>query len=78
MQVYRGLADIQAIRLLVLSKLKSMLLHNYPKVRVSAAEMLFICCEDESVRKALKPYDWTKGRVELKPVVDKLGEPRGQ
>lgn len=63
--VYRGLAEVQAIRVEVLKKLLGMLRTNpYPRVRVAVAEALFVCVgeETEEARDALKRGDWMADR----------------
>ena len=55
--VYRGMAEVVAVREDVLKKLLSMLKTNpYPKVRLSVAETLYVETRDE----VLKGRDWTK------------------
>jgi hypothetical protein len=55
-----------------MSKVKSMLLHNYAKVRVAAAETFFVLTESTLVKEELKQHDWTKSRTELKLIVHKF------
>jgi tubulin-specific chaperone D len=63
--VYRGLVTVPDVRELVLKKLKSMLLHHYPTVRVAAAESMFLITENDK----LKECDWTEPVARLKEVV---------
>jgi hypothetical protein len=49
-----------------------MLLHNYAKVRVAAAETFFVLTENTLIQAELKRHDWTKPRAELKSIVDLL------
>jgi hypothetical protein len=63
--VYRGLVTVPSIRDLVLKKLKSMLLHHYPTVRVAAAESLLLITENSK----LKEVDWTEPVASLKDIV---------
>jgi tubulin-specific chaperone D len=77
--VYRGLAEVEATRKDVLAKLCNMLLHPFPKVciikkckeyllmifqiRVATAETLFVVTHITS----LKNYDWSHEAKSLKP-----------
>lgn len=70
LEVYQGLADVESIRHLVVSKVKSMLLHSYTKVRVAAAEVYLLMVPD--LKMEMKKQDWSLGRAELKPIVDSL------
>ncbi len=63
--MYRSLVAVPSIRELVLKKLKSMLLHHTPIVRVAAAESMFLITENSN----LKDYDWTGPVATLKEVV---------
>jgi hypothetical protein len=49
-----------------------MLLHNYTKVRIAAAEHLLLLSKSSSVKEELKSQDWSKPRAELKATVDKF------
>ncbi|KAK5162780.1 hypothetical protein LTR04_003015 [Oleoguttula sp. CCFEE 6159] len=64
--VYRGLTEIEVVRGSALTKLASMLLHPFPKVRAAVADSLYTVTEDE----ALKPHDWSSDVKALKPVVE--------
>ncbi|KAF1985003.1 hypothetical protein K402DRAFT_395060 [Aulographum hederae CBS 113979] len=70
--VYRGLADVPSERAAAIKKLQTMLLHQYPKIRVAAAEALFMVTENEQ----LKPIDWSAPTKDLKVVVGQM-ENRG-
>ena len=72
LDVYRGLADVITIKGLIISKVKSMLLHNYTKVRIAAAETLFLLSKTNSTKVELKTEDWSKPRADLKASVDKM------
>ncbi|KAL1628757.1 hypothetical protein SLS54_001445 [Diplodia seriata] len=66
LDVYRGLADIPAIHHDVRTKLASMLLHPFPKVRVATAETLFVVSANEE----LKGHDWSQPSKNLKGIAD--------
>ncbi|KAK0662000.1 Tubulin-folding cofactor D [Lasiodiplodia hormozganensis] len=66
LDVYRGLANVPAIRQDVRTKLASMLLHPFPKIRVAAAETLFVV----SANGDLKGHDWSQPSKNLKSVAD--------
>ena len=67
--VYRGLAQIPAIRRDVLAKLISMLRTNpYPKVRVAVAEALFVVTGEQ----AMKARDWTSSPLQHQDVLDSI------
>ncbi|TKA76646.1 hypothetical protein B0A49_01862 [Cryomyces minteri] len=68
--VYRGLAEIEVVRGSVLTKLASMLLHPFPKVRAAVADSLYTITEDG----ALKPHDWSSDVKALKPVAEAFGK----
>ncbi|OCL03190.1 hypothetical protein AOQ84DRAFT_392453 [Glonium stellatum] len=68
LDVYRGLADIPTIRKDVIAKVASMLLHPYPKIRIAAAETLWITTGDED----LKLHDWSRSPKNLKDVVEHI------
>ena len=53
--VYRGLSSVSSIRADVIAKLVGMLSHPFPKVRIAAAETLWLVTEDE----ALLSQDWS-------------------
>ena len=69
LHVYRGLADMPAIRDDVLKKLVSMLKTNpYPRIRSSIAETLFVVTQDTD----LKDRDWLRPSSQHKDVIEKL------
>lgn len=68
--VYSGLAEISEIRVDVLSKLASMLLHPFPKVRNMAAEALWVATGDET----LKPRVWSDAPAQHKTFVAEFRE----
>ncbi|KAK7510960.1 tubulin folding cofactor D C terminal-domain-containing protein [Phyllosticta citriasiana] len=68
LDAYRGLVSVPAIRPEVMKKLLSMLLHPFPKIRVSAAETLFIITANEG----LKHHDWSQSPQTLKPVAEEF------
>ncbi|KAH7063445.1 tubulin folding cofactor D C terminal-domain-containing protein [Macrophomina phaseolina] len=70
LDVYRGLADIPAVGSEVRTKLVSMLLHPFPKIRVATAETLFLISANED----LKVHDWSQPSKNLKGVVDRIKE----
>ncbi|KAK5015556.1 hypothetical protein LTR60_002820, partial [Cryomyces antarcticus] len=47
--VYRGLTEIEVVRGSALTKLASMLLHPFPKVRAAVADSLYTVTEDEAL-----------------------------
>lgn len=49
-----------------------MLLHNYTKVRIAAAENLLLLSKTSSTKAALTAQDWSKSRADLKATVDGL------
>jgi hypothetical protein len=69
-EVYRGLANVESIKSLVLAKLKSMLLHNYTKVRIAAAEVLALLLTNNDIEAILLKEDWSRAKGDLKIVVD--------
>jgi len=67
--IYRGLVDVEAVRVEVLKKLCSMLKTNpYPVVRVCVAETLWVVTKDE----ALKAQDWTRPSSENGVIVEQV------
>ncbi|KAK7538299.1 tubulin folding cofactor D C terminal-domain-containing protein [Phyllosticta citribraziliensis] len=68
LDAYRGLATVPAIRPDVMTKLSSMLLHAFPKIRVSAAETLFIITTNDG----LKHCDWSQSAKTLKPMAEEF------
>jgi hypothetical protein len=72
LEVYRGLADVESIKELVLTKVKSMLLHNYTNVRVASAGVLALLLTNSEMERILLKEDWSRPKSDLKLVVDKL------
>ena len=70
LDVYRSLADVEAMRKDVLEKVASMLLHPFPKIRVAAAETLFVVTDIEE----LKRQNWTASPKALKEAVETVRE----
>jgi tubulin-specific chaperone D len=71
LDVYRGLAGLPRLPFdqnEVLKKMASMLLHPFPKIRLSAAEALFTHSGEEE----LKRHDWTTSTKQLKQAVDDI------
>ncbi|KAH7395192.1 tubulin folding cofactor D C terminal-domain-containing protein [Phaeosphaeria sp. MPI-PUGE-AT-0046c] len=68
LDVYRGLGLIPATASDTLTKVTSMLLHPFPKIRMSAAETLWILTSED----ALKLQDWSLPSKTLKPAVDAI------
>lgn len=68
LDVYRGLANIPTIRKDVIAKVASMLLHPFPKIRIAAAETLWITTGDED----LKLHDWSQPAKNLKATVESI------
>ncbi|KAK5165127.1 uncharacterized protein LTR77_009224 [Saxophila tyrrhenica] len=67
--VYRGMADVPAVRAEVLKKLVSMLKTNpYPRVRLAVAEALWVVTGEEGLR----GRDWMKGVKENGDVLREL------
>ncbi|KAF1944354.1 hypothetical protein EJ02DRAFT_510264 [Clathrospora elynae] len=64
--VYRGLGVIPATRADTLAKVMGMLLHPFPKIRITAAETLWFLTHDDG----LKRHDWSLPSKSLKPAVD--------
>ncbi|OCK83592.1 hypothetical protein K432DRAFT_440727 [Lepidopterella palustris CBS 459.81] len=73
LEVYRGLAEVDATRTDVISKVASMLLHPFPKIRISAAETLWIITENED----LKLRDWSQPPKNLKVIVEDIKKGNG-
>ncbi|KAL1955206.1 hypothetical protein VTO42DRAFT_8918 [Malbranchea cinnamomea] len=67
-RLYASLRRIESIRGVVTKKLTSLLLHPYPKVRIIAAENLFV----ETGVNELKIENWTTALNDLKPTVEKI------
>lgn len=68
LDVYRGLANIPTVRKDVIAKVASMLLHPFPKIRIAAAETLWISTGDED----LKLHDWSQPAKNLKATVESI------
>lgn len=72
MDAYRGLVlmgnDVTACEKEVKDKIVSLLLHPFPKVRLKAAECLWVCTE----YKELRGVDWTRPTRDLKGTVEDL------
>ena len=66
LDVYRGLGTIPATRNETITKVTSMLMHPFPKIRITAAETLWMLTQEEG----LKRQDWSLPSKSLKPVVD--------
>ena len=68
--VYSGLLELSEIRIEVLTKLTSMLLHPFPSIRVEAAKALWMATKDAD----LKPRKWTSAPAEHKTFVTDFKE----
>ncbi|KAH6882251.1 tubulin folding cofactor D C terminal-domain-containing protein [Alternaria rosae] len=68
LDVYRGLGVIIVARADTLAKVMSMLLHPFPKVRITAAETLWFLAHLDG----LKRHDWSLPSKSLKPAVDSI------
>ncbi|KAF2019909.1 beta-tubulin cofactor d [Aaosphaeria arxii CBS 175.79] len=66
LDVYRGLGDVAATREDTVKKVVGMLLHPFPKIRLTAAETLWILTREEG----LKRHDWSLSTKSLKGVVE--------
>ncbi|XP_014557319.1 hypothetical protein COCVIDRAFT_97412 [Bipolaris victoriae FI3] len=66
LDMYRGLGSVPVTREETLRKVTSMLLHPFPKIRVTAAETLWFLTGEEG----LKRHDWSLPSKSLKPAVD--------
>ncbi|KAF2129523.1 hypothetical protein P153DRAFT_385728 [Dothidotthia symphoricarpi CBS 119687] len=66
LDVYRGLGTIPATRADTLTKVASMLLHPFPKIRITAAETLWILTREDG----LKRQDWSLPGKSLKSAVE--------
>ncbi|KAF1966082.1 hypothetical protein BU23DRAFT_518586 [Bimuria novae-zelandiae CBS 107.79] len=66
LDVYRGLGTIATTRADTITKVTSMLLHPFPKIRIAAAETLWLLTKTDG----LKRQDWSLPSKTLKPVVD--------
>ncbi|EMD69994.1 hypothetical protein COCSADRAFT_78095 [Bipolaris sorokiniana ND90Pr] len=66
LDMYRGLGSVPVTREETLRKVTSMLLHPFPKIRVTAAETLWFLMGEEG----LKRHDWSLPSKILKPAVD--------
>ncbi|KAF2855578.1 hypothetical protein T440DRAFT_550955 [Plenodomus tracheiphilus IPT5] len=70
LDVYRGLGGVAVTRRDTLAKVMSMLLHPFPKVRITAAETLWLLTGEEG----LKRHDWSLPSKSLKGAVDGMKE----
>ncbi|PSN62088.1 hypothetical protein BS50DRAFT_561146 [Corynespora cassiicola Philippines] len=68
LDVYRGLGSIYATRSDTITKVTSMLLHPFPKIRITAAETLWVLTQEEGLRR----HDWSLPSKSLKPAVDDI------
>ncbi|CAI6332532.1 unnamed protein product [Periconia digitata] len=68
LDVYRGLGMVAQTRVDTITKVTSMLLHPFPKIRIAAAEILWMLTGEEG----LKRHDWILPPKSLKPVVDDI------
>ncbi|KAF2708780.1 hypothetical protein K504DRAFT_482284 [Pleomassaria siparia CBS 279.74] len=68
LDIYRGLGGIATTHLDTVNKVATMLLHPFPKVRISAAEALWVLTQEEE----LKRYDWSLPPKNLKPAVETI------
>ncbi|KAE8829742.1 hypothetical protein HRS9139_06366 [Pyrenophora teres f. teres] len=68
LDVYRGLGVIKSTRTETLTKVVSMLLHPFPKIRITAAEALWFLTHEEE----LKRHDWSLPPKSLHPAVDAI------
>ncbi|KAF2265786.1 hypothetical protein CC78DRAFT_578959 [Lojkania enalia] len=66
LDLYRGLGTIPGTRIDTISKVSSMLLHPFPKIRISAAETLWVLTQEDG----LKRRDWSLPSKSLKAAVD--------
>ncbi|KAF1994817.1 hypothetical protein P154DRAFT_475433 [Amniculicola lignicola CBS 123094] len=73
LDVYRGLATIPSTRTDTITKVASMLLHPFPKVRIAAAETLWILTQEDD----LKRQDWSLPTKSLKPAFEGIKESLG-
>ncbi|KAL1967896.1 hypothetical protein VTN77DRAFT_2313 [Rasamsonia byssochlamydoides] len=67
-RVYAALSRVASIRMDVLKKLTSMLLHPYPKIRTVVADCLFM----ETQSRIVKMEDWSAQPKQLKNTVEKV------
>ncbi|RMZ72517.1 Tubulin-specific chaperone D [Pyrenophora seminiperda CCB06] len=68
LDVYRGLGVITSTRADTLTKVISMMLHPFPKIRITAAEALWFLTREEE----LKRHDWSLPSKSLHPAVDAI------
>ncbi|KNG51573.1 beta-tubulin cofactor d [Stemphylium lycopersici] len=66
LDIYRGLGAIPVTRADTLTKVSNMLLHPFPKIRITAAETLWFLTQEDG----LKRHDWSLPSKSLKPAVD--------
>ncbi|KAJ4368106.1 hypothetical protein N0V83_006461 [Neocucurbitaria cava] len=68
LDVYRGLGTIPTTRVDTITKAMSMLLHPFPKIRIAAAETLWVLTQEQD----LMLHDWSLSWKSLKPIVDSM------
>ncbi|KAF2473938.1 uncharacterized protein BDR25DRAFT_282062, partial [Lindgomyces ingoldianus] len=68
LDIYRGLGTIPATRKDTTLKVTSMLLHPFPKIRIAAAETLWMLTREDG----LKRHDWSQPTRSLKHIVDSI------
>ncbi|KAF2739053.1 hypothetical protein EJ04DRAFT_427615 [Polyplosphaeria fusca] len=68
LDMYRGLGTIPSTKVDTIIKVVSMLLHPFPKVRISAAETLWVLTQEEG----LKMQDWSLPPKNLKSAVNTI------
>ncbi|KAL6710289.1 hypothetical protein ACN47E_009235 [Coniothyrium glycines] len=68
LDVYRGLGAIPSTRADTLAKVVGMLVHPFPKIRITAAETLWLLTAEDG----LKRHDWTLPPKSLKPAMDEI------
>ncbi|KAJ8112998.1 hypothetical protein OPT61_g4769 [Boeremia exigua] len=68
LDVYRGLGTVPAARADTMVKLTSMLMHPFPKIRITAAETLWVLTQEDRLRL----QDWSLPAKSLKPAVDDI------
>ncbi|KAH7115981.1 tubulin folding cofactor D C terminal-domain-containing protein [Dendryphion nanum] len=66
LDLYRGLGAITSTRADTLTKVTNMLLHPFPRIRITAAETLWLLTQEDG----LKRHDWSLPPKGLKPAVD--------
>ncbi|KAF1956014.1 hypothetical protein CC80DRAFT_83737 [Byssothecium circinans] len=66
LDIYRGLGTMPSTQVDTITKVTSMLLHPFPKIRIAAAETLWMLTKEEG----LKRQDWSAAPKSLKHAVD--------